>query len=347
MPPHAAMQRSRRDWLHILYPEEVLAISLVLVTVFVNLLVHRTLNAYILFSTLNTYRAIFSVHLREFFRALQYFAGAYVAWEVVRAVTGRQTHFMSWYRNGKLRVLARILPTYFLCGAAFGNLWSFIHRLSPIDRDDWLIAADRFLFFGNDPIKLMEPLVTPGGVRFFLQIYLSLYLMPWFAIMFFLAYGKLRRARDTLLSWWLALAIGWFGYLAFPAIGPQYTLRHTYVRPVFNVESILARGIDSLDRATFPSLHTGFSVTVMLMIWRYSDSRLLRIIFTLWAAGIVWATMYLRFHYVVDVYAGIALAYLVTYLGPRINDWYDGVRHSRAHKPLLPEPVAASTAAGD
>lgn len=321
--------RKIRRWSRILYPEEILALSLVLVTVAVNLIVHRTFNLQILFSTVNTYRLIFKVHINEFGRALRYFATAYVVWELLRFLTGRPMHLVEWLRLGKLRVALRALPTYFLCGAAFGNLWSFIHRLSPIDRDDWLIAADRFLFLGHDPIKLMEPLVSPWGVRFGLQVYLSLYLVPWFAMMIFLQMGKLRAFRDTLLSWWLAIAIGWMGYVLVPAIGPQYTLRHTYVRPVFDVEPILRRGSEYLDRATFPSLHTGFSVTVLLLVWRYSSNWVFRIAFTIWVSGIVFMTMYLRFHYVVDVIAGIALALLSAHLGPRLNDWWDRAEHAK------------------
>lgn len=338
---NATKRRAPIDWAHILYPEEVLAISLVVVTVIVNLLVHKTLNTRILFATVDNYRAIFRVHLREFFRALGYFAAAYVVWELLRLLRRRPTHLMSWFRTGKLWVLLRALPTYFLYGAAYGNLWGFLHLLSPIDRDNWLIAADRFMFFGHDPIKLLEPLVTPSAVHFFLQIYLSLYLMPWFAMLMFLAYDRLREFRDTLLSWWLALSIGWFGYLAVPAIGPQYTLRHTYERPIFNVEAILARGTEHLGRDTFPSLHTGFSVTVMLLVWRYSSSWIARTVFTLWAAGIVFATVYLRIHYVIDVVAGIALAIVATYLGPLLNDWYDGRIERRRREVRMVKPIVA------
>jgi membrane-associated phospholipid phosphatase len=142
-------------------------------------------------------------------------------------------------------------------------------------------------------------------------------------MMLFLQMGNLRAFRDTLLSWWLAIAIGWIGYVLVPAIGPQYTLRHTYVRPVFDVEPILRRGTEYLDRATFPSLHTGFSVTVLLLVWRYSSNWVVRIAFTIWVSGIVFTTMYLRFHYVVDVIAGVALAMLAAHLGPRLNDWWD------------------------
>lgn len=338
-----AAPRPRHAWRRWIYPEEILAIFLVLATAAVNIAVHHTLNADILFATVNTYRVIFNIHIHEFGRALKYFATAYVAWEFLRFVAGRPVHLMEWLRTGRLRVALRVLPTYFLCGAAFGNLSSFIHRLSPTDRDNWLIAADRILGLGHDPIKLLEPLVTPGRVNFFIQVYLSLYLVPWFAMMLLLQQGKIRAFRDQVLAWWLALTIGWSGYLLVPAIGPQYTLRYTYVRPVFDVERMLARGIDYLPRDAFPSLHTGFSVTILIIIWRHTTNWFWRIVYTIWVAGIVFSTMYLRIHYAIDVVAGIGLAILVTYITPRINDWWLQAPRPKASEVSVPQP-AASTA---
>jgi len=218
----------------------------------------------------------------------------------------------------------RALLVYFLCAVAFGNLQSFIHVLSPTDHDDWLIAADRILFFGHDPIKLLEPLVTPRGVNFFLQVYISMMIMPFVAMIVYLHLGKMRAFRDTIVSLLALLWIGYPGYLIIPAIGPQYTLRHTYTRPVFDVERMLAVGFDRLDRATFPSMHTGISLTVLFVVLQHSTNRLYRVAFTIWAWSIVFSTVYLRWHYVADVIAGAAIALLAAYLGPRINDWYEG-----------------------
>ena len=196
-------------WVRLAYPEEILAVVLVLVTAGVNVAIHHTLDANILFATVNTYQAIFNIHIHEFGRALRYFAMAYVSWEFLRFLAGRPVHLVEWRRSGKLAVVLRALPTYFLCGAAFGNLSGFIHRLSPSDHDQWLITADRIIGFGHDPIKLLEPLVTETRVRFFLQVYLSLYLIPWFAMMLFVSRGQLRAFRDQVVAWWLALTIGW------------------------------------------------------------------------------------------------------------------------------------------
>ena len=305
-----------------LYPEEVVTLVLFAVTIIVNVVVHHTLNASILFATVHTYRTIFAAFVMDFFRALGYCLMAYGAWQFLQFIAGRPVDLVVWRRTGKLWTAARALVVYWLCNMAFLNLDSFVHVLSPLDRDAWLIAVDKALFFGHHPLKLLEPLVAWASVRFFAQVYFTLYLVPLVAMIIFLHQAKLRAFHDTILSLAFAVAIGWPIYLLVPAIGPYYVQRDLFSWDMWNVAGTLQEGTDRLSRATFPSLHTGISVTVLILVWHHSTSPLFRIAFTLWVAGIVFSTMYLRLHYVIDVIAGIGLAILVAYLGPRVNDWY-------------------------
>jgi membrane-associated phospholipid phosphatase len=316
---------ARRGLARWLYPEELLAIGLLLVTVGVNLGVHRTLNTEILYENINTYRTLFRGQLEYFWRALKYCVIAFVAWQLGRLVAGRPLHhFMTWLHPTTLVTAARALLVYLLCAVAFGNLQGFIHDLSPVDRDDWLIVIDRIIFLGHEPLKLLEPLVTPWWVWFAMQVYISMMIMPFVTMVVFLHQGKIRAFRDTIVSLVLGLIISYPGYLLMPAIGPQYTLRHIFVRRVFDVEAMLSHGIDMLTRDTFPSVHTGVSVICMILVWRHSTNNLYRVAFAFWALSIVFTTMYLRFHYVIDIIVGVLVAMLVTTLGPRLNNWYLG-----------------------
>jgi membrane-associated phospholipid phosphatase len=213
---------------------------------------------------------------------------------------------------------------YWLCNMAFLNLDGFVHRLNPYDQDRLLIQIDRLLFFGHHPLKLLEPLVTPMGLQFFTQVYITLYLVPLVAMIVFLHQGKFRAFRDAILAFVLAVAIGWPGYLIMPAVGPFWEQRDLFAWDIWDIDYARMYGTAHLSRATFPSLHTGLSVTGLILVWRYNTNRLYRAAFTIWVAGIVFSTVYLRWHYVIDVLAGLALAILVTYLAPRINDWWHG-----------------------
>jgi membrane-associated phospholipid phosphatase len=331
--PSVQEKPSRRSLARWLYPEELLAITLLLVTVGVNIGVHGTLNTEILFENVNTYRTLFRGQLEYFWRALKYCAVAFVAWQLGRVIAGRRFHLWTWLRPVTLLTAARALLVYLLCAVAFGNLQGFIHDLSPIDRDDWLIVIDRVIFLGHEPLKLLEPLVTPWWVWFAMQVYISMMIMPFVTMVVFLHQGKLRAFRDTIVSLVLGLVISYPGYLLMPAIGPQYTLRHIFVRRVFDVEAMLRHGIDMLTRDTFPSVHTAVSIICMILVWRHSTNMFYRVAFALWSLSIVFTTMYLRFHYVFDVIVGVLVAILVTYLGPRFNDWYLG-RNTSERTPI-------------
>jgi membrane-associated phospholipid phosphatase len=323
---------ARRGLARWLYPEELLAIGLLLITVGINIGIHRTLNTDILYQNVSTYRTLFQGQLEYFFRALRYCVVAFIAWHGIRWMAGRPLHLVTWRRPGTLIMAARAMLVYFLCAVAFGNLQGFIRRLSPIDRDDWLIVIDRVIFLGYEPLKLLEPLVTPWWVNFFMQIYISMMIMPFVTMVVFLHQGKIRAFRNTIVSLVLGLIISYPGYLIMPAIGPQYTLRHLFVRRVFDVEAMLRHGIEVLTRDTFPSVHTAVSVICMILVWRYNTNRVYRVAFAIWALSIVFSTMYLRFHYVIDVIVGALVAVLVTSLGPRLNDWYLGREDPKAQQ---------------
>ncbi|HEX6291193.1 MAG TPA: phosphatase PAP2 family protein [Herpetosiphonaceae bacterium] len=314
----------RRGLARWLYPEELLAIALLLVTVGINISIHRTLNTEILYQNVSTYRTLFQGQIEYFLRALRYCVIGFMVWHGLRWMLGRPLHLLAWRRPDTLILAARAMLVYFFCAVAFGNLQGFIRRLSPIDRDDWLIVIDRVIFLGYEPLKLLEPLVTPWRVNFMMQIYISMMIMPFVTMVVFLHQGKLRAFRNTIVSLVLGLIVSYPGYLIMPAIGPQYTLRHLFVRRVFDVEAMLSHGIDRLTRDTFPSVHTAVSVICMILVWRYSTSRIYRIAFAVWALSIVFSTMYLRFHYVFDVIVGVLVSIFVTWLGPRFNDWYLG-----------------------
>lgn len=311
-----------RRWTAWLHPEEVLAIVMMLATLTVNIAVHHTLNTHILSENVDTYRALFRGQKFYFLTALRYCVSLSAAWYFLRFLAGFPPDLAVLRQRVTLGVALRALPIYFFCAVAFGNLQGFIHRLSPTDRDRELATMDRVLFLGHDPLKLLEPLVTGPRVHFFVQVYISMLFLPFTVMVIFLLQGKLPAFRDTIVSLVLSLVIGYPGYLIMPAIGPQYVLRHEYVRPIFDVAGMLRYGTDHLTRDCFPSLHTGVSIVALILMWRYGANWLYRIVFAVWCLAIVFSTMYLRIHYVTDVVAGVVLAVVATYLGPRLNSWW-------------------------
>ena len=79
--------------------------------------------------------------------------------------------------------------------------------------------------------------------------------------------------------------------------------------------------LEPTRRDCFPSLHT--AITVIVTTFAYKYRRWLFWFLLPVNIGIVMATVYLRYHYVIDVIAGLALAAFCVWAGPRLNElWY-------------------------
>jgi membrane-associated phospholipid phosphatase len=119
-----------------------------------------------------------------------------------------------------------------------------------------------------------------------------------------------------------------------PARGPRTAQAELY--SVSTRTTPISRSIyDFLDKAektkddVFPSGHN--MITAVCLMAAYGFNR--RIFWSLLPVGIMLAisTVYCRLHYVIDVIAGIALAFVTMPLGYRLYDWW--MQDERASKP--------------
>jgi membrane-associated phospholipid phosphatase len=119
------------------------------------------------------------------------------------------------------------------------------------------------------------------------------------------------RFREMMAGVLVVSFFGLLGYLLVPAIGPMYTLRDQYTVPLSQPLAIVNRQIEFMDfarikRDVFPSLHVGISFLVWLYAFR--NSRRLFWILSPFILSLWISTVYLRYHYLVDVLAGLGLA---------------------------------------
>ena len=104
---------------------------------------------------------------------------------------------------------------------------------------------------------------------------------------------------------------GLMGYLLVPAIGPSIPCAINTLCPCINRSGLLNREVDFMDfarirRDVFPSLHVAISFVAWLYAYRNSKRLfwiLSPLILSLWLS-----TLYLRYHYLIDVVAGLILA---------------------------------------
>jgi hypothetical protein len=173
----------------------------------------------------------------------------------------------------------------------------------PIDP---ILRRTEEMVFGTTLAQAVAPYVSDRWTIFFALAY-SIH-VPLFFISPLLHWraGRRGRAERLLLTLALSMYVGFVGYAIFPAYGP--------VGDPAGLPSLTSNlATDTVANygvalGTFPSLHAGVSSAVAIDAWR--TSRRWGLIFTL-AAALVWAsTIYLRYHWVPDLLAGLALVVL-------------------------------------
>ncbi len=219
-----------------------------------------------------------------------------------------------------------IFPTACIL-AIFDSLEHLVHAINPQDIDPLLIRLDYLLFKGH-PTVMMEKIMTPLLTDLLQIAYSCYYFLPITLGMVLLMKRDDKAFDRSLFLIMLCFYLSYAGYLLFPALGPRFTmthLQHTELRGLAvtgPVQEILNR-LEGIKRDAFPSGHTGIALTVLVLSRKY-ERRLFRL-FLPCVAALVFSTVYLRYHYVVDVLAGAALA-AVTFL---LGDAYYGYWQKR------------------
>ncbi len=182
-------------------------------------------------------------------------------------------------------------------------------------RDDLLIKADRLLFFGNDPTVLLERFIHPVLTTVLQLCYISYYLMATVLGVVLFLKQKRQAFDEAIFGIILCFYLSYLGYLLFPAIGPRFTLAHLQTRDlqagplVAAVQSTL-NNLENTKTDAFPSGHTAIALMTFYYAWKKRERTLTALLLPA-VTGLIISTVYLRYHYVVDVLAGIALT-LVT-----------------------------------
>jgi membrane-associated phospholipid phosphatase len=221
-------------------------------------------------------------------------------------------------RKGVLKFIYDIgFPTIVIF-VVFDTLTILVPGIRNHDIDYLLIRADYFLF-RTYPTVWIERFYNPFLTDLFQIGYLSYYFLP----IMLGATLKLQKRNDEfeegLLFILLCFFLSYVGYILFPALGPRYTMEHLQSLPVqgnglYEWTVSILNQIEGIKRDAFPSGHTGISLTVLHLTFRF-EKRLLPLFIPLVLLLII-ATVYCRYHYAVDVLGGIAL-YLLTILTGR------------------------------
>ena len=231
-------------------------------------------------------------------------------------------------RTGLAATLPRAVWTMISAPVTFLMLGGVVPYVNPFHAERWLKAADDALFLGHNPNLLLDQMAWPPLTEV-LQINYSLYyFIPVVLIGSLLAAREDEAASRALFLVILCLYASYVGYFLLPATGPNVNRLGLYpphfkdpMPGVWVAEKIrLALSeAESIKHDCWPSGHTALSWTC-LMLARREHSRAAFWLLLAPVVMLIFSTMYLRYHYVVDVLFGFALAWAVLKFGPRVHD---------------------------
>jgi hypothetical protein len=225
--------------------------------------------------------------------------------------------------------------------SSFFQLREILPAVSPWTDDARIYAFDMHVF-GFEPSVVLDRYVTPETTEWFAFFYflyfliLSVHVLP-------IVYWQ----RDTHLLGRFATGLllifcsAHVAYMIVPGFGPYWYLKGAFHHELEGGtfwrlvrEAVEAGGA---QKDIFPSLHTAVPTYFAIFSFRHRE----RLPFKYWwpliaflATQIIIATMFLRWHYLIDVVAGVALALASALLGQRIADWERAKRERLGMQPV-------------
>ena len=209
----------------------------------------------------------------------------------------------------------------------FNSLGDIIPFIRQQYYDDVLIRID-YLLFAAHPTVWMERFNNTLLTALLQIAYISYYFMP-------IALGASLYLRDkqdefayAVFTIILCFYLSYIGYMLFPAVGPRFTLNHlqTMDLPAGPWTLWIQQTLNSLEHNktdAFPSGHTAVALVSLFYAGKYRERALFWVLVPAVSALIV-STVYLRYHYVIDVIAGILLAVLTIVLSPWMHRFFSG-----------------------
>ena len=201
-----------------------------------------------------------------------------------------------------------------------------------VPRDDLLGRWDRWLFAGHSPAVLLHDLLGQNAAAWTLQFWYetfgTLVIVAFPAAVVLAPRTKDAYAAIAAFVWvWI---LGTATYYLIPSLGPFHSSAADFAGlPHMSIQDTQARYMAQrtyllahphapnayAQVSAFASLHVGVSATILGVAWWHRMRRTMAAM-TVYLLGTLVATVYLGWHFAVDLPAGLAIAALAWVLGP-------------------------------
>jgi len=226
--------------------------------------------------------------------------------------------------------------------AIYSQVQVYIPFLNPYMYDSVLAQWDKAIFSVN-PTEWIYQFSNPILTEWLQFSYMTYYVMPLILGLEFI-FGNKENEFDYLIrNVVLAFYLSYIAYLFMPAIGPRFSLHNfetlnlelpgilltDFFRNVVNSGGGAPTGIENpaqfVNRDCMPSGHTWITIVNMYVAFKFNSKY--KYIILLFGLSLILATVYLRYHYVVDLIVGAILAFASLKIEPIIGKWINNKLH--------------------
>jgi membrane-associated phospholipid phosphatase len=227
------------------------------------------------------------------------------------------------------------LASWYLTYVAFRNLKSAVPFVNDRLWDHKFETWDKILWLGHYPGQVLHDLVGTGWAATFFAI---VYVLWIGLIPASLAWALAWTRNHVVAAWYItALALDWAlgvtAYYLFPTLGPIYSRAGDFAplpesatqlqQTMIDDRVAVLNGPHAVDTlhtiAAFPSLHVGMMMTLCLLVHWNTRNRIARTLSWLMLGLTVLATIYLGWHFFVDVVAGVGVGVAAFVIAARMT----------------------------
>jgi len=219
----------------------------------------------------------------------------------------------------------------------FKELYLMIKPIRQVDYDYLLIQIDRWIF-GADPTVVLHKIAFPLLTEFLQIVYATFYFLPMILAVSLYFNKKYLEADYAIFAVIYGFFVSYIGYFFFPAIGPRFTLHDfaatnqelpgifltNFLREIINSgESIPAGTLNPqmlVQRDVFPSGHTMMTAIVMYLSVKFNSKA--KWFLVICGSLLIFSTVYLRYHYVVDLLGGFLCMLFSLWSGKKLFNWW-------------------------
>jgi membrane-associated phospholipid phosphatase len=241
--------------------------------------------------------------------------------------------FAMWYDQTGSKV-ARVFRSFYILPVGYmmyAQVHNYIPLVNPNNYDQVLAGWDRAIF-GVNPTQWISRFSHPVLTEYFQIWYNFFQLMLIPPSVYLYRARRMREFRIYAMVLLFGFYLSYLLYFIMPAIGPRFSVHdfhsinrelpgliltepfRTFIDAGNNITPAMTDPYVTVNKDCMPSGHTMMSILGMLMAWHFRSRW--RWLITIGGTSVAIGTIYLRYHYMVDLLAGLTLAVIVYVVHP-------------------------------